>query len=169
MNIRLHCIARKLSIARSCASCRSAASSAPAETCCGSRSSLERAAWRDARMDAVGDRAALGAHNVAVEAQAAAGPPGPMQCGGRPWSGFRHRQLAPALTQHSISINGTKISYTARAGHLVTTDMLLQSGAPGNRLFPLYLSVDLGSAGINSLASCLSARPAARRRARPRR
>jgi len=38
-----------------------------------------------------------------------------------------------AITQHSITINGTKISYTARAGHLVTTDML--SAQPVAKIF----------------------------------
>ena len=38
-----------------------------------------------------------------------------------------------AITQHTITINGTKISYTARAGHLVTTDML--SAHPVAKIF----------------------------------
>src|SRR5215471_1585152 len=38
-----------------------------------------------------------------------------------------------AITLHTITINGTKISYTARAGHLVTTDML--SALPVAKIF----------------------------------
>ena len=38
-----------------------------------------------------------------------------------------------AVTQHSITINGTMISYTATAGHLVTTDM--SSAQPVAKIF----------------------------------
>jgi len=38
-----------------------------------------------------------------------------------------------AVTQHSITIDGSKISYTARAGHLVTTDM--HSAQPAAKIF----------------------------------
>ena len=38
-----------------------------------------------------------------------------------------------AITQHTITISRTKISYTARAGHLVTTDML--SAQPAAKIF----------------------------------
>src|SRR6516164_2367374 len=45
-----------------------------------------------------------------------------------------------AITQHTITINGTKISYTARAGHLVTTDML--SAHPVAKIFYVAFTAD---------------------------
>ena len=38
-----------------------------------------------------------------------------------------------AITQHSVTIDGTTIAYTARAGHLVTTG--LYSASPAAKIF----------------------------------
>lgn len=45
-----------------------------------------------------------------------------------------------AITQHKVTINGTTISYTARAGHLVTTDQY--SARPAAKIFYVAFTAD---------------------------
>jgi len=52
---------------------------------------------------------------------------------------------AAAITQHKITVNGKTISYTARAGHLVTTG--LQSAQPVARLFYVAFTANGASSG----------------------
>src|ERR1700722_14354319 len=45
-----------------------------------------------------------------------------------------------AITHHTLKLNGKPIAYTARAGHLVTTD--IYSSRPGAKLFYVAFTVD---------------------------
>ena len=45
-----------------------------------------------------------------------------------------------AITHHTLKLNGKSIAYTARAGHLVTTDSY--SSRPGAKLFYVAFTAD---------------------------
>ena len=45
-----------------------------------------------------------------------------------------------AITHHTVTINGKKIAYTARAGHLVTIDM--SNAKPAAKIFYVAFTVD---------------------------
>jgi carboxypeptidase C (cathepsin A) len=48
-----------------------------------------------------------------------------------------------AITRHTLAINGTSIPYTARAGHLVTTD--LYSARPAAKIFYVAFTANVAT------------------------